>query len=61
MTKKIGIVIYIDGEIEEWLAEKSMKGYKKASLIRHILHKQIDYEKKERSRQQEPGQPGILR
>ena len=45
MANKKDIVIGVDDDIYGWLEEKSRRGYKKASLIRHILRKQMDFEK----------------
>jgi hypothetical protein len=31
------ITIYLDSYLSNWLEAKALKGYKKASLIRHIM------------------------
>ncbi|MEM3875908.1 MAG: hypothetical protein QXP35_02430 [Candidatus Micrarchaeaceae archaeon] len=39
------IVVYINSDLDEWLSAKTANGYKKASLIRHLLQKQVDFER----------------
>ncbi len=31
------VAVYVDGELAGWLEKKTNEGYKKGSLIRHIL------------------------
>ena len=38
------VAVYIDGELARWLERKSDEGYKKASLIRHILREFMEKE-----------------
>lgn len=47
--KRIGkiLTIYVDEELGLWLDEKATCGYKKAPLIRHILRKQMESERRE--------------
>ncbi len=49
------VLVYIDAEIRSWLEEKVNNGYKMGGLIRHLLRKQMEYEKNKRQRQPEPG------
>ena len=42
------IQVYISDDIDLWLEEKAKQGYKKATLIRHILS---EYKKAENQRQ----------
>ena len=35
------LVVYLTDEIDSWLNAKSKEGYKKASLVRHVLLEHI--------------------
>ena len=50
------VTIYIDEDLQSWLGAKAAKGYKKASLIRHILRKQMEFERRRESCQSPLGQ-----
>lgn len=39
------VMVNIDRELCSWLDEKVSRGYKKGSLIRHILRKQMEFER----------------
>lgn len=45
------ILVYVDAELRAWLDEKVSRGYKMGALIRHVLRKQMEYEKRDRPRQ----------
>lgn len=38
------IVVYLPAELDAWLNEKARNGYKKASLVRHIIELYIAQE-----------------
>lgn len=44
--RKLGkpVLVYLNRELEVWLDGKSRLGYKKASLIRHVLEKYMQAE-----------------
>ena len=56
--EKLGkhVTIYVDRELDSWLDAKARRGYKKASLIRHILYKQMEFEGRKASTQAQLGQ-----
>ena len=35
--KKRMITVYLDQELADWLDARAQEGYKKASLVRHVL------------------------
>jgi hypothetical protein len=39
------VTVYVDSELRSWLDEKSDRGYKIGSLVRHILKRQMEFEK----------------
>ena len=39
------VTVYVDSELRSWLDEKSDSGYKIGSLVRHILRRQMAFEK----------------
>ncbi|MCL4374218.1 MAG: hypothetical protein M1360_03445 [Candidatus Marsarchaeota archaeon] len=47
------VIVYIDSDLYAWLSEKAANGYKKASLIRHILQRQMEFEKNSAARRGE--------
>ena len=44
--KKYGntVMVYLDSDTYKWLSEKAADGYKKASLIRHMINLQMKAE-----------------
>jgi len=38
------VLLQLDDELAAWLESKAAEGYKKASLIRSILHREMDME-----------------
>ena len=44
--KKYGntVIVYLDSDTYEWLSRKAADGYKKASLVRHIINLQMEAE-----------------
>lgn len=48
MAKNKEIFICVDEEIALWLDDKVSRGYKKAGLIRHLLRKQMEFEKSQK-------------
>ena len=44
-TKKRGILVRLDTELDVWLGRKALDGYKKAALIRKALHIYMDCDK----------------
>jgi hypothetical protein len=48
--KRIGkiLTVCVNEEIALWLDEKVSRGYKKAGLIRHLLRKQMEFEKSQK-------------
>ena len=44
-TKKRGILVRLDTELDVWLGQKALDGYKKAALIRKALHIYMDSDK----------------
>lgn len=47
MEKLKPMMVYVDKEISDWLESKVLEGFKKGTLIRHIVS---DYAKKEVAR-----------
>lgn len=39
------VIVYVDSEMRSWLDEKARRGYKVGSLVRHILKRQMEFEK----------------
>ena len=46
MGKTAILVVYIDTRMDEWLSKKAEAGYKKSSLARNILKRQMELEAK---------------
>ncbi len=46
-TKKISV--HLTDELAAWLEKKAANGYKKGSLARHLLQRQMDFEKRQAS------------
>ena len=39
------VLVYVDSELRSWLDEKASRGYKIGRLVRHILRRQMEFEK----------------
>ena len=39
------IAVYLDSEASAWLDRQAVDGYKKASLVRHMIHERMEKEK----------------
>ena len=50
--KKLGkqMTLYVDDRMSLWLDGKAAKGYKKASLIRHILQDRMEFEARQNAK-----------
>ena len=47
--KKYKIMIYLEDDLHQWLEEKASRGYMKSSLIRRVLRRQMEYERRDRT------------
>lgn len=39
-------MIYVDSEMRSWLDDKVVRGYRMGGFIRHILRKQMEFERR---------------
>ncbi len=51
------VLVHLSAELDAWLNEKARNGYKKASLVRHILEKYMEHEAKWKAKPQQPRLP----
>jgi len=39
------VLVYMDAELRSWLDDKAKRGYTMGGVIRHVLRKQMEFEK----------------
>ncbi len=43
------VLVYVDAELRSWLDEKASRGYTMGGLVRHMLRKQMEFEKSQKA------------